>query len=61
MTFTCGNLLAENIQIYHATPLFDELQRDAGYDDPLPGTALTTRIPAVPGPRRCSTPVSWRA
>lgn len=47
MTFTCGNLLTENIQTYHSTPLFAELQRDAGNDDPIPGAAL---LEAVQGP-----------
>jgi hypothetical protein len=35
MGFTCGGLLAANTETYQATPLFSELQRDAGFDDCL--------------------------
>lgn len=34
LTFSCGSLLSENVETYQPTPLFEEIQRDAGYDDP---------------------------
>lgn len=34
MNFSCGNfLLADNVETYQPTPLFDEIKRDAGYDE----------------------------
>lgn len=33
LTFTCGTLLSDNIETYQPTPLFAEIQRDAGDDD----------------------------
>lgn len=48
MTFTCGDLLTENIQTYHSTPLFEELQRDAGGDDPAPGAPQLEAMRRVP-------------
>lgn len=41
MTFTCGSLLAGHVETYSPTPLFAELQRDAGEDDPDDSEALT--------------------
>jgi hypothetical protein len=33
MTFHCGDLLTGNIETYQSTPLFAEIQRDAGFDE----------------------------
>lgn len=33
MQFRCGDMLSGNIESYQSTPLFAELQRDAGYDE----------------------------
>lgn len=32
MTFTCGSMLAPHVTTYQPTPLFSQLQRDAGHD-----------------------------
>jgi hypothetical protein len=33
MRFVCGSLLTDNAETYQPTPLFAEIQRDAGHDD----------------------------
>ena len=33
MNFSCGDVLAKYSETYQSTPYFDELQRDAGYDE----------------------------
>ncbi|WP_343519691.1 patatin-like phospholipase family protein [Sphingomonas sp.] len=50
MTFTCGDLLTKNVQTYQPTPLFAELQRDAGGDD-LPPDAAIEAMDALPQDR----------